>query len=115
MKKINFSKYKDIFRNIKKSWRFVKEEKRRLFICLFFSVLLCGMSVLAPIFSAKMLLSITDGLYMTLLAVALFVLFLEILRGVLHYAYNTEKLTIRPVIIISRDALDRLRVLEGKF
>lgn len=88
MMKINFSKYKDIFRNIKKSWRFVKEEKRRLFICLFFSLLMCGMSVLAPIFSAKMLLSITDGLYMTLLAVALFVLFLEILRGFLHYAYN---------------------------
>ena len=88
MKKINISKYKDIFRNIKKSWRFVKEEKRRLFICLFFSLLMCGMSVLAPIFSAKMLLSITDGLYMTLLAVALFVLFLEILRGFLHYAYN---------------------------
>ena len=88
MKKINISKYKDIFRNIKKSWRFVKEEKRREFICLFFSLLMCGMSVLAPIFSAKMLLSITDGLYMTLLAVALFVLFLEILRGFLHYAYN---------------------------
>jgi len=88
MKKINFKKFKGIFRNIKKSWKFVKEEKKRLFICLFFSVLLCGMSVLAPIFSAKMLLSITDGLYMTLLAVALFVLLMEILRGVFHYIYN---------------------------
>lgn len=88
MKKIGFKKYKDIFRNIKKSWRFVKEEKKRLFICLFFSVLLCVMSVIAPMFSAKMLLSITDGLFNTLLAVALFVLLMEILRGVLHYAYN---------------------------
>lgn len=88
MKKISFKKYKDIFRNIKKSWKYVKEEKKRLFICLFFSVLLCVMSVIAPMFSAKMLLSITDGLFNTLLAVALFVLFMEILRGVLHYAYN---------------------------
>lgn len=88
MKKVELNKYKDIFRNIKKSWKYVKEEKKRLFICLFFSVLLCGMSVLAPIFSAKMLLSITDGKYMTLLLVALFVLILEILRGVFHYTYN---------------------------
>ena len=82
MKKVEFNKYKDIFRNIKKSWKYVKEEKKRLFICLFFSVLLCGMSVLAPVFSAKMLLSITDGMYMTLLAVALFVLILEILISI---------------------------------
>lgn len=88
MNKISFKKYKDIFRNIKKSWKYVKKEKKRLFICLFFSVLLCVMSVIAPMFSAKMLLSITDGLFNTLLAVALFVLFIEILKGVLHYAYN---------------------------
>ena len=31
MKKNSF-KVKDIFRNIKRSWRFVKKEKKRLFV-----------------------------------------------------------------------------------
>ena len=84
----NIKNFKGIFRNIKKSWRFVKKEKKRLFICLFFSLLLCGMSVLAPVFSAKMLLNITDGLFVELLYVALIVMILEILRHIFHYSYN---------------------------
>ncbi|MBQ7105663.1 MAG: ABC transporter ATP-binding protein [Bacilli bacterium] len=84
----NIKNFKGIFRNIKKSWRFVKKEKKRLFICLFFSLLLCGMSVLAPVFSAKMLLNITDGLFVELLYVALIVMILEILRHISHYSYN---------------------------
>ena len=87
MKKNNF-KVKDIFRNIKRSWRFVKKEKKRLFILLSFSLIMCVMSVLAPVFSAKMLLSITDGLFGVLLGVALFVLILEFFRHFLHFTYN---------------------------
>lgn len=87
MKKNKF-KVKDMFRNIKKSWRFVKEEKIRLFILLFLSVILCVMSVIAPAFSAKMLLSITDGLFGMLLKVALFVMLLELCKHLLHFTYN---------------------------
>lgn len=85
MKKL---KVKDVFRNIKKSWFFVKKEKKRLFICLFFSLLLCFMSVLVPFFSAKMLLSITDGLFGTLLGISFFVFILETCRHLFHYVYN---------------------------
>lgn len=81
-------KFNGVFRNIKKSWRFVKKEKNRLFICLFFSLILCGMSVLAPVFSAKMLLNITDGLFIELLYVAFVVLILEMMRNLFHYLYN---------------------------
>ena len=81
-------KVKDIFRNIKKSWRFVRKEKKRLFLCLFFSLVLCGMSVLVPFFSAKMLLSITDGLFGILLGISLLVMILEICRHLFHYLYN---------------------------
>ena len=87
MKKNSF-KVKDIFRNIKRSWRFVKKEKKRLFILLFFSLVMCVMSVIAPVFSAKMLLSITDGLFGVLLGVAFFVLILEFVKHFLHYTYN---------------------------
>ena len=87
MKKNSF-KVKDIFRNIKRSWRFVKKEKKRLFVLLFFSLVMCVMSVIAPVFSAKMLLSITDGLFGVLLGVAFFVLILEFVKHFLHYTYN---------------------------
>jgi len=88
MKKNNNRNLKGIFRNIKRSWRFVKKEKIRLFICLFLSLVLCVMSVIAPIFSADMLLSITDGLFANLLNVALIVMTLEIFRHTFHYIYN---------------------------
>jgi len=88
MVKKNNKKIKDIFRNIKRSWRFVKKEKKRLFVCLFFSLLLCGMSVFVPFFSAKMLLTITDGLFGVLLGISLLVMILEMCKHLFHYLYN---------------------------
>lgn len=81
-------KFKDIFRNFKKSWRFVKKEKTKLFICFFLSLILCGLSILMPMISAKMLLSMTDGFFFVLLKFALFSLIVDICYGFCNYVYN---------------------------
>ena len=79
---------KNILINFKKTWRFVKEDKKYIILFLIFSLILCGISVITPLLSAKMLLYLTDGLFKELITVTIIVLIVEIKRNVFNYLYN---------------------------
>ena len=79
---------KSLLRNFKRSWKYVKKEKGRLFGCIFLSLLLCVLSVIMPILSAKLLLSLTDGLFEQLLSMAIFIACVEGIVGIFNYVYN---------------------------
>ena len=82
------SKKENIFRNVKKTWKYVKEERFRLIICLVFSFLLCIVSAITPLLSAKLLLNLTDGLLENLFKVAVYVFVVEILRNIFDFSYR---------------------------
>lgn len=79
---------KNLFRNFKKTWNFIKEERLRLILCLIFSFLLCLVSAINPLLSAQLLLNLTDGMLDNLLKVAIFVFVVEIMRNVLDFLYR---------------------------
>lgn len=79
---------KGTFKNLIKSWRFIKEQKLKLFGCLFFSLLLCTISVITPLLSAKLLLGLTDGIFDTVIKVSTAMLIIELSRNICHFLYN---------------------------
>lgn len=71
-KKIAKEDIKSTFKNLKKSYKFVKNNKKSLILCLSFSVLSLPVSILTPILSARLLLNLNAGLYESLLRIAAF-------------------------------------------
>ncbi len=80
-KKRDFSETKN---NLKMSWKFIKNNKKKLFFIVFLSFLVSLLSVAIPIFTAKLLLSLSDGLLMELVKVAGFILIIEVSRNIIN-------------------------------
>ena len=79
---------KNILINFKKTWIFVKEDKKYIILFLIFSLILCGISVITPLLSAKMLLYLTDGMFKELLTITIIVLIVELIRNIFNFLYN---------------------------
>ncbi len=79
---------KSILNNFKNTWKFVKEDKKYLILFLIFSLILCGISVITPLLSAKMLLFLTNGLFKDLIKISLIILVVELIRNLFNYLYN---------------------------
>ena len=108
---------KSILNNFKNTWRFVKEDKKYIILFLIFSLILCGISVITPLLSAKMLLFLTDGLFKDLINIALIILVIELTRNLFNYLYNilfnkySLKVTSRIQVNIAKETM-KLEVSE---
>ena len=108
---------KNILSNFKKTWYFVKEDKKYLILFMLFSLILCGISVVTPLLSAKMLLFLTDGLFKDLINIALIILVVELIRNLFNYLYNvlfnkySLKATSRIQVSIAKETM-KLEVSE---
>ena len=108
---------KNILSNFKKTWYFVKEDKKYIILFLIFSLILCGISVITPLLSAKMLLFLTDGLFKDLINIALIILVIELTRNLFNYLYNilfnkySLKVTSRIQVNIAKETM-KLEVSE---
>ena len=102
---------KNILINFKKTWKFVKEDKKYIILFLIFSLILCGISVITPLLSAKMLLYLTDGMFKELLTITIMVLIVELIRNLFNFLYNilfhkyTLKATSRIQVNIAKEAM----------
>ena len=102
---------KNILINFKKTWIFVKEDKKYIILFLIFSLFLCGISVITPLLSAKMLLYLTDGMFKELLTITIIVLIVELIRNIFNFLYNilfhkyTLKATSRIQVHIAKEAM----------
>ena len=79
---------KNILINFKKTWQFIKEDKKYIILFMLFSLILCGISVITPLLSAKMLLYLTNGLFKELIIVTIMVLLVELTRNLFSFLYN---------------------------
>ena len=80
--------FKELKTNLKMSWYFVREEKLYFVILVILSMMLAGLSFIIPLFSAQLLLKLTDGLLRNLMLVAIIIFFIEILRNVILYFFR---------------------------
>ena len=78
--------------NIKKTYKYAKNGRKYLFLFLIANILMGVVSIVIPIFTAKRIIFLTDGVWqeLTLVAIAIFVI--EICRNLFRYlsswAYN---------------------------
>ena len=87
MKKIK-SNFKELKTNLKMSWYFVKEEKLYFILLAILSLVLAGIGFILPLFSAQLLLKLTDGLLKDLMLVAIIIFFIEIFRNIIAYFFR---------------------------
>lgn len=78
-------KLKDLFINLKATWKYAKKYKKYLFLYLIVMLLLIGISIAVPLLSASLLLNITDNALSKVLLVAFAIFILEICHNVFSY------------------------------
>ncbi len=97
-KKKNFklSDWKDTKKNIKKSWKYLKNNKKSLILVILSSAIFMPMSIISPMLSARMILDLNGELYTDLLKVALFIFVVRIIEDILRFVSRIiyEKFTI---------------------
>ena len=86
-KKKNFKwqDWQDTKRNIRKSWKYVKNDKKSLIFVILSSAVFMPMSIINPILSARMILDLNGSLYSDLLKVAAFIFVIRIVEDILRF------------------------------
>lgn len=76
---------KNTIKNIKKSWKYAKDNKKELIIFLILSLVVCSIGVITPMIAAKMLIKLTDGLFQPLGILAITLFILEVVRNLFSF------------------------------
>ena len=89
MKKKNKKKKDEsFFKYLLKTYKYAKKGKKYLFIFILGNVLLGAISIVVPIFTAKRVLYLTDGIWQQLSLVALIIFIIEIFRNISRFIGN---------------------------
>lgn len=81
-------KLQGFFGYLKKTYTFAKNDKKYLVFFLIGSILYCIISVIAPLLSAKQIVSLTSELWKQLAFITFCILCIELLRNVVRYFNN---------------------------
>ena len=77
--------YKEIWMNLKRTWKFTKPYRSKMIFYIIFSLLLTVAGVLIPLVSAKMLINISNGLFDKLIIFSATYFFIHLIRNVFRY------------------------------
>lgn len=94
--------------NLKFSWNYVKQEKKRLMIYIFCNILTIIISVFVPILSANIIVNLTNSAFKQVIFISIIIFFVEISRNFCNF------LTRRNVSIIYRESFNRIQTDLGK-
>ena len=102
MKKKEKEYKNNFFTNFKNVYQYFKDCKKLLILIGIFTLLRSGIGIITPILSAKVILSLTDGIWEQLLSVAVIIFVCEILSSVFYivHDYLSRKLRISVNIAI---------------
>lgn len=79
---------KDVFKSIKKVYKYAKPYRKYFFIYLLLIPCLTAISIVVPLFTAKQLIYINDSLFKELLSISILIFSIEICRNVCRYFAN---------------------------
>jgi len=77
---------KELKENLKFAWKFFDGQKRRLFFYILFNVFQIVISIVVPIFSAKVIMALTNSMFKQLIFVSLVLMGVEIFRNFMNFA-----------------------------
>lgn len=85
---------KDLFKNLKATWRYAKSEKYRLIAYIILNLIMTGISVIIPIFAARQMIYLTESNLERLLVVSLVVSSIELFRILINHISRTLSINI---------------------
>ncbi len=77
---------KEFLKNIKKAWKYGKNQKKYIVGYIVFNVVFIFINLFVPILSAKIIVSLTSNQFEQVLFIGLVILIVEILRNTAYYA-----------------------------
>ena len=115
-KNFNLEDWKNTRKYVKKSWKYVKNDKKSLIMVIITSILFMPMSILNPVLSARIILDLNGELYSDLLKVGAFILVVYCIQSVLNFISQIvyEKFTIKINYAIQKDVMEDVFNLSTK-
>jgi ABC-type multidrug transport system fused ATPase/permease subunit len=97
---MNKIKYSETLKNLKRSWKYARKNKKILIFYLIFCIFISIISAVIPIISAKVLINLTSGNFNELIKVSLIVFSIEIFRNIcVYFADKTGQLFYRETMV----------------
>ncbi len=88
MKKEENLGFKDTWRYLKKTYKYAKKERKYLFFFLIGSIVICGIEAVIPLFSARQIITLTNGLFDQVIIATLLIFLLEMSFNVIRFINN---------------------------
>lgn len=76
---------KELIKNLKMAWIYAKDQKWKLVLYILFNIIGIGISVVVPILSANIIVSLTNNSLKQVLLISLVILLVEISRNIVHF------------------------------
>ena len=76
---------KELKKNLHFAWKYAKYQKKNLFFLIFCNFLSIVISVIVPIFSAKIIVKLTANELYQVIMISLIILLIELTSNVVHY------------------------------
>lgn len=85
-------------------WKYAKNKKKFLFLALFLSIISMSMMIITPIYSAKVIVALTDSELKQIIYLGLILMFINLVRDALNFAIK------RTATILSRYTLQEMEI-----
>lgn len=76
---------KELINNLKFSWKYAKNQKFRLVLYILCNIITIGISIIVPIFSAKIIVNLTNSEFKQLLFISIILLLVELTRNFMYF------------------------------
>ena len=96
------------FKNLKRTWPYVKDNKKYIIKFILLSIIEIIISIVAPILSAKIIVDLTNQAFTQLILIAIVIFIIEILRNTVHYFTNNN------AFLLYKEGLNKLSVALSK-
>ncbi len=88
MKKEENLGFKDTWRYLKKTYKYAKKERKYLIFFLIGCIVICGIEAVIPLFSARQIITLTNGLFDQVIIATLLIFLLEMSFNVIRFVNN---------------------------
>ena len=99
---------KELFKNLKFAWKYVKGQKSKIILLAIIGLLLAVIGVVLPILSARLIVYLTSNELLQLLSIAFVVFAVEILKNIMKY-FSDYLLN-----IVYRETFNNIQISLGK-
>jgi len=107
---------KEFIDNLKFAWSFSKNQKGKMFLFIFFSLIFIVVSILFPIYYAKIVVNITSNQYYQIFLVAILLLVLNLVNSLANFmtSYLSQKIYMSVITVIQVDLGREILKLNNK-